>query len=58
VFEPDAGPKEENFARARAHFQEALRQLEGLMRMNPYQWFNFTPLLPEVPNAASEMPSG
>jgi predicted LPLAT superfamily acyltransferase len=32
--------------RARAHFQDFLRQLEVLLRKQPYQWFNFTPLNP------------
>jgi predicted LPLAT superfamily acyltransferase len=32
--------------RAKAHFQDFLRQLEALLRENPYQWFNYTPLNP------------
>jgi len=35
-------------ARAHAHFQEFLHQLETLLRKQPYQWFNFTPLNPPV----------
>ncbi len=48
VFEPDAGTKEENLDRARAHFQLVLRGVEALLRTNPYLWFNFTPLNPEA----------
>ena len=33
-------------ARARVHFQDFLRQLETLLRRDPYQWFNYTPLNP------------
>jgi predicted LPLAT superfamily acyltransferase len=35
-------------ARAREHFQAFLHQLETLLRKQPYQWFNFTPLNPAV----------
>jgi predicted LPLAT superfamily acyltransferase len=35
-------------ARAHAHFQAFLHQLETLLRKQPYQWFNFTPLNPPV----------
>ena len=35
--------------RAREHFQAFLHQLETLLRKQPYQWFNFTPLNPSVP---------
>lgn len=31
-------------ARARVHFQDFLRQVEALLRINPYLWFNFRPL--------------
>lgn len=48
VFEPDAPTKDENLSRARAHFQAFLRQLESLLRANPYLWFNFTPLSPAL----------
>jgi len=34
--------------RARVHFQAFLHQLETLLRKQPYQWFNFTPLNPPV----------
>ena len=53
IFEPDGGSKADNLARARAHFQAALHQLEALVRANPYLWFNFIPLMPEAPAAAS-----
>jgi predicted LPLAT superfamily acyltransferase len=33
-------------ARARVHFQDFLKKLESLLRANPYQWFNYTPLNP------------
>ena len=46
VFEPDDGPKAENLARARAHFQGVLSHLESLLRAQPYFWLNFTPLNP------------
>jgi predicted LPLAT superfamily acyltransferase len=46
VFEPGHRSKEENLARARAHFQDFLTHLETLLRENPYVWFNFTPLNP------------
>ena len=35
--------------RAHAHFQDFLRQVEGLLREQPYLWFNFTPLNPPAP---------
>lgn len=56
VFEPGRGSKEENLARARAHFQDFLVQLEALLRENPYIWFNFTPLNPVASPAAPERP--
>lgn len=33
--------------RARAHFQEFLTLVEGLLKAQPYLWFNFIPLNPE-----------
>lgn len=41
-----------NLASARAHFQGFLDQVEALLRINPYWWFNFIPLNPEAPAAA------
>ena len=38
--------KAEALVRAREHFQAFLRQLEGLLREQPYLWFNFLPLNP------------
>lgn len=35
--------------RAREHFQDFLRKLEGLLREQPYSWFNFVPLNPVAP---------
>ncbi len=43
--------REENFALARAHFQTFLSRIEDLLRTNPYWWFNFIELNPEVPAA-------
>src|SRR5687767_13417207 len=43
VFEPDTASKEANLARARIHFQTVLRQVESLLRSNPYLWFNPIP---------------
>lgn len=37
-----------NLESARAHFQAFLDQVESLLRVNPYWWFNFLPLNPEV----------
>jgi predicted LPLAT superfamily acyltransferase len=48
VFEPDDGSKESNLARARAHFQGFLTLVEGLLREDPYRWYNFLPLNPPV----------
>jgi predicted LPLAT superfamily acyltransferase len=48
LFEPDDGPKESNLARARIHFQAFLVVVEGLLREDPYCWFNFLPLNPPV----------
>lgn len=42
-------PREQALARAREHFQAFLRQVEALLRANPYLWFNFTPLNPVAP---------
>jgi predicted LPLAT superfamily acyltransferase len=39
-------------ARAHEHFQDFLRQVEGLLRAQPYLWFNFTPLNPPAPVGA------
>lgn len=44
LFRPDATlGRDANLARARAHFQAVLRQLEGLVRRHPHLWFNFLP---------------
>lgn len=49
VFEPDpALSRVENLQRARLHFQDALAQLEFLVRQHPLLWFNFLPLNPAV----------
>jgi len=39
-------------ARAHEHFQNFLRQVEGLLREQPYLWFNFAPLNPPAPAGA------
>jgi predicted LPLAT superfamily acyltransferase len=49
LFVPDAADKAANLARARAHFQEFLTRLEGMLREAPELWFNFLPLNPVVP---------
>jgi predicted LPLAT superfamily acyltransferase len=47
LFAPEPGESRTVLmGRARAHFQDFLRQLEALLRNQPYQWFNFTPLNP------------
>lgn len=46
TFEPDGSSREENLQRARAHFQDVLNGVEALLRVNPYQWFNFNDLNP------------
>jgi predicted LPLAT superfamily acyltransferase len=51
VFAPDGGSKDENLARARAHFQDFLTRLESLLRRDPFLWYNFTPLNPIAPSA-------
>ncbi len=43
--DPAAG-REANLAAARRHFQAVLSELETLLRVHPYQWFNFLPLNP------------
>ena len=43
--------RDENLARARLHFQSFLDHAESLLRQNPYWWFNFIPLNPEVDDA-------
>ena len=46
---PDASlGRPQNLALARAHFQGFLKQVETLLRAEPYWWFNFLPLNPEA----------
>jgi predicted LPLAT superfamily acyltransferase len=53
VFTPDrAADRDTNLRRARAHFQDVLAQLEGLVRAHPFLWFNFLPLNPEAPTVS------
>lgn len=40
--------REQNLANAREHFQVFLTRIEALLRTNPYWWFNFIELNPEV----------
>ncbi|HXA13809.1 MAG TPA: hypothetical protein VNW23_01670 [Opitutaceae bacterium] len=50
LFVPNpAAAKSAEFARARAHFQDFLLQVENLLRADPFLWFNFTPLNPVAP---------
>jgi predicted LPLAT superfamily acyltransferase len=46
LFRPDGAGKTANLARAREHFGEFLRRVEGFLRTDPLLWFNFTPLNP------------
>ena len=41
-------PRDQALGRAREHFQVFLRQVEELLRQDPYVWFNFIPLNPVV----------
>jgi predicted LPLAT superfamily acyltransferase len=41
--------REQNLALAREHFQAFLSRIEDILRANPYWWFNFIELNPEVP---------
>jgi predicted LPLAT superfamily acyltransferase len=50
LFTPEPGAaKSAELARARAHFQAFLSQIETLLRADPFLWFNFTPLNPVAP---------
>jgi len=49
--------KAENLSRGHQHFQNFLIHLEGLLRENPYLWFNFTELNPVAPAAPATPPS-
>lgn len=46
LFRPDRAGKAANLARGRAHFQEFLTLVEGVLRKEPELWFNFLPLNP------------
>lgn len=48
VFEPNSDSKESNLQRARDHFQSVLSEIEVILRLHPYLWFNFGPLNPAV----------
>jgi predicted LPLAT superfamily acyltransferase len=54
VFEPERVSKDENLARARAHFQAFLTQLESLLTINPYLWFNALPTAATPATTASK----
>jgi predicted LPLAT superfamily acyltransferase len=41
-------------ARAHAHFQDFLAQVETLLRDDPFLWFNFTPLNPIAPERRAD----
>lgn len=43
AFVPEPGRKKSNLERAHAHFAASVRLVEGLLRKDPYQWFNFEP---------------
>ena len=54
LFTPAPGAaKSAELARARAHFQDFLAQVETLLRADPFLWFNFTPLNPVAPARGS-----
>ncbi len=58
LFRPDANlPRNENLRRAHDHFQGVLARLESLVRQHPLLWFNFHPLNPVAPAAASPTPA-
>ncbi|HEU5078269.1 MAG TPA: hypothetical protein VFT72_03615 [Opitutaceae bacterium] len=46
-----------NLASAREHFQAFLNVLEGILRTNPYLWFNFMELNPVATAASAAAPS-
>jgi predicted LPLAT superfamily acyltransferase len=49
---PDpAASRAQNLESARAHFQGFLDLVESILHANPYLWFNYLPLNPEVPAA-------
>lgn len=53
VFRPEGATKNEKLQAARMHFQDTLRMLEGLVKENPHQWFNFLDAVPVVKEEAS-----
>jgi hypothetical protein len=54
LFTPEPGAaKPAELARARAHFQAFLSQVETLLRADPFLWFNFMPLNPVAPARGS-----
>jgi predicted LPLAT superfamily acyltransferase len=54
LFTPKPGAaKSAELARACAHFQAFLSQVETLLRADPFLWFNFTPLNPVAPARGS-----
>ncbi len=52
VFEPDGASRADNLQRARVHFQAVLAGVEALLRVNPYQWFNFDDVASSATTAA------
>ncbi len=48
IYRVDGADKAENLARARRHFQDFLDVVAGLLRENPWIWFNFTPMNPRA----------
>jgi predicted LPLAT superfamily acyltransferase len=41
IFEPPEGGRQEVLEAGYAHFQRVLEMLEGILRQQPYVWFNF-----------------
>jgi predicted LPLAT superfamily acyltransferase len=53
IWAPDRSlSKAKNLFSAKAHFQAFLQQLEGLLKAQPYLWFNFMELNPAVEPAS------
>ena len=44
AFVPGPGDRATDLDRAHRHFQDAIALVDGIVRAEPYQWFNFEPL--------------
>ncbi len=45
AFEPGSGDRASELTRAHQHFQRAVTLIESIARSDPFQWFNFEPLV-------------